>query len=194
MESLFNHRSSYEDRIPRFLAVIEEAHNFIPSGKEGTRDTPSLPTLRKVITEGRKFGTGLMIISQRPGRLDETTLSQCNTFLVLKLVNPNDQRWVKNVMENLSEKDANWLKAFGPGQGLISGHAVSYPLQVQVKFDENLRSKKLGDEDLSRKINHGIQINIKTKMKTQTSSKALTIVLNDLRKRSKYNIFIQLIF
>lgn len=184
MESLFNHRSSYEDRIPRFLAVIEEAHNFIPSGKEGTRDTPSLPTLRKVITEGRKFGTGLMIISQRPGRLDETTLSQCNTFLVLKLVNPNDQRWVKNVMENLSEKDANWLKAFGPGQGLVSGHAVSYPLQVQVKFDENLRSKKLGDEDFIKENKSWDPDKYKDKNENSDIIKSI----NNSSKRSKKKI------
>src|SRR5439155_13492680 len=64
LEALFAHRATLSDLIPPFQAVIEEAHNFIPSRQEGTDETPSLVTLRKVITEGRKFGTGLVLISQ----------------------------------------------------------------------------------------------------------------------------------
>ena len=60
--------------------MVEEAHNFIPSTGEGQANTPSVEIIRKVITEGRKFGVGLLLISQRPSRLDETTLSQCNTY------------------------------------------------------------------------------------------------------------------
>ena len=146
MEALFQHRAKLTGIIPPFQAIIEEAHNFIPSRQEGTDSTPSLPTLRKVITEGRKFGTGLIIISQRPSRLDETTLAQCNSFLVLRLVNPKDKSFVRSVMENLTEQDANVLQTFGPGQGIVSGQAVRFPLLVQVKDDE-LRSSAITDED-----------------------------------------------
>ncbi|QYU68678.1 ATP-binding protein [Leptolyngbya sp. 15MV] len=147
LEALFAHRSTLSGVIPPFQAIIEEAHNFIPSRSEGTDETPSLPTIRKVITEGRKFGTGLLLISQRPSRLDETTLAQCNSFLVLRLVNPNDKRFVRSVMENLSEQDANILQTFGPGQGIVSGQAVRFPLLVKVRFDEELVSEAIGDED-----------------------------------------------
>jgi DNA helicase HerA-like ATPase len=147
LEALFAHRSTLSGVIPPFQAIIEEAHNFIPSRSEGIDETPSLPTIRKVITEGRKFGTGLVLISQRPSRLDETTLAQCNSFLVLRLVNPNDKRFVRSVMENLSEQDANILQTFGPGQGIVSGQAVRFPLLLKVKFDEDLVSEAIGDED-----------------------------------------------
>jgi DNA helicase HerA-like ATPase len=147
LEALFAHRSELSEIIPPFQTVIEEAHNFIPSRQEGTDETPSLVTIRKVITEGRKFGTGLVLISQRPSRLDETTLAQCNSFLVLRLVNPKDKSFVRSVMENLSEADANILQTFGPGQGLVSGQAVRFPLLVKVKFDEELVSTAIGDED-----------------------------------------------
>jgi len=147
MESLFAHRSTLNDYIPPFQAVIEEAHNFIPSRQEGLDETPSLKTIRKVITEGRKFGTGLILISQRPSRLDETTLAQCNSFLVLRLVNPKDKNHVRSVMENLSESDANILQTFGPGQGIVSGQAVRFPLLVKVKIDNDLKSNIIGDED-----------------------------------------------
>lgn len=147
LEALFGHRLTLSDRIPPFQAVVEEAHNFIPSRREGIDETPSLPTIRKVITEGRKFGTGLVLISQRPSRLDETTLAQCNSFLVLRIVNPNDKRFVRSVMENLSEADANILQTFGPGQGIVSGQAVRFPLLVKVDFDHELVSDAIGDED-----------------------------------------------
>jgi hypothetical protein len=153
LEALFEHRSTLSGLIPPFQAVIEEAHNFIPSRREGVDETPSLATIRKVITEGRKFGTGLLIISQRPSRLDETTLAQCNSFLVLRIVNPNDKRFVRSVMENLSEDDANILQTFGPGQGIVSGQAVRFPLLVKVKFDEELRSEAIGDEDFIAEAN-----------------------------------------
>lgn len=147
LEALFGHRLTLSDRIPPFQAVVEEAHNFIPSRREGSDETPSLSTIRKVITEGRKFGTGLVLISQRPSRLDETTLAQCNSFLVLRIVNPNDKRFVRSVMENLSEADANILQTFGPGQGIVSGQAVRFPLLVKVDFDHELVSDAIGDED-----------------------------------------------
>jgi len=152
MEALFDHRSTLTDIIPPFQAIIEEAHNFIPSRQEGTDETPSLVTIRKVITEGRKFGTGLVLISQRPSRLDETTLAQCNSFLVLRLVNPKDKSFVRSVMENLSEADADILQTFGPGQGIVSGQAVRFPLLVKVKFDADLVSQAIGDEDFIDKV------------------------------------------
>jgi DNA helicase HerA-like ATPase len=147
METLFAHRSELTGRIPPFLTVVEEAHNFVPSGGEQLQDTPSLITLRKVITEGRKFGVGLVLVSQRPSRVDETIMAQCNSFLVMRLVNPRDQRYVRSVMENLAESDARMLPAFGPGQGVVSGQAVRFPLLVKIQFDEELVGTRTGDEN-----------------------------------------------
>jgi DNA helicase HerA-like ATPase len=147
LDAMFNHRATMTNRIPPFLTVVEEAHNFIPSHSEGQSDTPSLDSIRRIITEGRKFGTGLLLISQRPSRLDQTILSQCNSFLILRLVNPKDQNFVRQVMENLSESDAKMLPAFGPGQGIISGQAVRFPLLVKIKLDEDLIPSTIGDEN-----------------------------------------------
>jgi DNA helicase HerA-like ATPase len=147
MEALFAHRAELADRIAPFVSVVEEAHNFIPSGREGTEETPSLSTLRKVVTEGRKFGVGLILVTQRPSRVDETILAQCNSFLVLRLVNPKDQAYVRSVMENLSESDARMLPGFGPGQGIISGQAVRFPLLVKIKFDHDLLSSRTQGEN-----------------------------------------------
>lgn len=147
LEALFSHRAHLTERIPPFMTVVEEAHTFIPSSREGTSEAVSIGTIRKMITEGRKFGTGLLLISQRPSRLDETIVSQCNSFLILRLVNPNDQRFVKTVMENLSESDARMLPGFGKGQGIISGQVVRFPLLVKIRRDEDLLSSKFGGDE-----------------------------------------------
>ncbi len=144
---LFEHRTELEDRIPPFLTVIEEAHNLVPSRGEGQAETPSLAVIRRIATEGRKFGTGLLLVSQRPSRLDETTLAQCNTFLVFRIVNPRDQQFVERVMENLGEEDRRSLAGLGPGQGIVSGAAVRFPLAVQVRFDKELVPSDLSSED-----------------------------------------------
>lgn len=147
LETLFDRRADLSDRIPPFFAVLEEAHTFIPSNREGTQDAVALPVVRRIITEGRKFGTGMMLISQRPSRLDETIISQCNSFLILRLVNPRDQSFVRSVMENLTESDARMIPGFGPGQGIVSGQVVRFPLPVSIRMDRDLLLSEIGDED-----------------------------------------------
>jgi DNA helicase HerA-like ATPase len=147
LETLFDFRANLTNRIPPFLTVLDEAHTFIPSAREGTEDAVSLPVIRRIITEGRKFGSGLMLISQRPSRLDETIISQCNSFLILRLVNPKDQAFVRSIMENLTESDARLIPGFGPGQGIISGQVVRFPLPVRIQMDEDLLNAEIGDEN-----------------------------------------------
>ena len=156
LEQLYEHRATMTNKIPPFMTVIEEAHNFIPSRGEGQAETPSVEVIRKVITEGRKFGAGLLLISQRPSRLDETTLSQCNTFLVFRLVNPRDQSFVEKVMENLSKSDLRMLPGFAQGEGIISGQAVRFPQVVKIKHDEDLEPKDIGvgNEDFVRQVEY----------------------------------------
>lgn len=147
LKHLFEKRASLSDEIPPLLCVVEEAHNFIPSASEGQANTPSVEIIRKVITEGRKFGVGLLLISQRPSRLDETTLSQCNTYMIFRLVNPRDQSFVEKVMENLTRADSRLLPGFGPGQGIVSGQGVRFPLLIQIEQDKDLELTGLADEN-----------------------------------------------
>jgi len=179
LEKLFEKRANLTNDIPPFQIVLEEAHNFIPSRSEGTESTPSLATVRKIITEGRKFGTGMLIISQRPSRLDETILAQCNSFLVLRLVNPKDKSFVRSVMENLSESDANILQTFGQGQGIVSGQAVRFPLLIQVKFDEDLISQSIGNEDFINEVSEW------TIPQEQTAKRKSEKNVNDLKSKLK---------
>ncbi len=147
LENLFKHRQEVNEEIPPFLTVVEEAHNFIPSRSENKDDLPSVETIRKVITEGRKFGTGIMIISQRPSRLDETIASQCNSQIIFRMVNQKDQKATRDRSETLDVDDSKQLPNLANGQGIISGQVVNFSLPVQIKFDEQLINEDIGNEN-----------------------------------------------
>lgn len=137
--SLFNSRAKLNNKIPPFFSVLEEAHNLIPSRREkGELTMPSINIIRRIITEGRKFGAGLLLISQRPSRLDDTTLSQCNSHLILKLTNPTDQNFVKQILENITDAELRQLPALGPGEGIVSGQAIKFTNMVKIKHDKEL--------------------------------------------------------
>ncbi len=126
-------RDRIEDRVPRFLTIVEEAHNFIPN-RIDDQGAPSLPVLKQIASEGRKYGMGLVLVSQRPSRLDATVLSQCNSFMILRIVNPNDQRYVRQVVESLGEDEAGLLPDLSTGDALLSGQFVRFPVVVHVEL------------------------------------------------------------
>ncbi|MDD5023373.1 MAG: ATP-binding protein, partial [Candidatus ainarchaeum sp.] len=80
-------------RIPPFLLLVEEAHNFATE-KIDKYSNISKPVIEKIAREGRKFGACLCLISQRPVNLSTTALSQCNTHIILRVTNPNDLKHI----------------------------------------------------------------------------------------------------
>jgi len=140
-------------KIPRFLTVIEEAHNFIPGWTavgDNDRVAPSLPVIKQIATEGRKYGMGLILISQRPSRIDATVLSQANSYLILRIVNPNDQRYIRDVVETLGEAEAHALPNLSTGEALLSGSFVRIPVMVRV--DKSISEGKHEEEDFLKDL------------------------------------------
>lgn len=118
------------------LMIIEEAHNFVPSSGRSSR------TLKQIAAEGRKFGVGLGLVSQRPGRLDSDVLSQCNTQIILRIVNPFDQQQILRSSESLSEDLLNDLPALNVGEAVIVGPSLPIPALVKIaSFDGKLGGK-----------------------------------------------------
>jgi len=151
LEALFEHRTALEKKIPPVLTVVEEAHSFVPAGRSPT-DVPSLATLRRIMTEGRKFGMGAILVSQRPSLVDATALAQCNSFLAMRLVNSQDQAYVGGVVENLSTAEVAGLATLGPGQGIVAGQAVRTPAVVHVDFDRDLVEDGTSDGSFVREV------------------------------------------
>ncbi|AJF61486.1 TPA: ATP-binding protein [Candidatus Woesearchaeota archaeon] len=119
-----------KEKIPPFFTIIEEAHNYCPERSFG--ETRSSKILRTVASEGRKFGLGLCIISQRPARVDKSVLSQCTTQIILKITNPNDLKAVYNSVEGLTAESQEEIKNLSIGTALVTG-VVDMPLFVNIR-------------------------------------------------------------
>jgi DNA helicase HerA-like ATPase len=117
-----------EDPIRPVFVVVEEGHTFAPA-----RETSkSRDIIKKVAAEGRKFGVGLAIISQRPNKLDDDVTSQCNTIIAMRIKNPDDQRFIARTSDYFSEADLRELPALSTGEALVTGRAILAPLIVKV--------------------------------------------------------------
>jgi DNA helicase HerA-like ATPase len=113
---------------PAFV-VIEEAHNFAPAAA----DLVSSQILKTILSEGRKFGVAVGLISQRPGKLDADVLSQCMTQFILRIVNPIDQARVAESVESVGRDLLDELPALSKGQAIVSGAAVNTPVLCRVR-------------------------------------------------------------
>ncbi len=117
------------DKIPPLMLILEEAHNFAP--QQGISSSTRI--LRTIASEGRKFGLGLCIISQRPAKVDKNVLSQCNTQIILRVTNPNDLRAIGNSVENLTKGSLEDIQRLPVGVALVTGGNISIPLFVEIR-------------------------------------------------------------
>ena len=136
VEKLFEAKVAKKLEWP-FLLVLEEAHNFVPNRVTSSAEQQSIAITKQVAQEGRKFGVGLVVISQRPSRLDETALSQCNSYIIMRMVNPADQAFVRGVIESLGEEEVRLLPDLDVGEALLSGQMVNFPVLVRMKPPES---------------------------------------------------------
>ncbi len=111
------------------FVLIEEAHHFAPHGN----DAVSTGILKQVLAEGRKFGIGVGLISQRPGKLDPDVLSQCLTQCIMRIVNEVDQKSVATAVEGVGHDLLGNLPALSKGQAIIAGGAVNTPVICRVR-------------------------------------------------------------
>lgn len=119
------------------LMVYEEAHVYLPKGGEAQFVSGYAgAAVRRVVKEGRKYGVGAIIVSQRPSELDETILSQCGTFFALRLSNSNDQSRIKSTVPDSLEGLTNLLPALRTGEAIIIGEAVQIPCRVRLPLIE----------------------------------------------------------
>jgi len=109
------------------FAIIEEAHRF------ASRDAKSYKVLKTILSEGRKFGVGVCLISQRPSKIDPDILSQCMTQVIMRIVNPADQENIKSSVESIGRELIEELSGLTKGQALVSGVAINSPVLVRVK-------------------------------------------------------------
>ncbi|HEV2706209.1 MAG TPA: ATP-binding protein [Pyrinomonadaceae bacterium] len=111
------------------FTLLEEAHRFAPAGQT----VVSTNILKQILSEGRKFGVGIGLITQRPGKLDQDVLSQCMTQVIMRIVNPIDQDTVAKSVEGAGRQLLAELPALTKGQAVISGVGVNTPVMCRVR-------------------------------------------------------------
>jgi uncharacterized protein len=109
--------------------LLEEAHRFAPAGQT----VVSTNVLKQILSEGRKFGVGIGLITQRPGKLDQDVLSQCMTQVIMRIVNPIDQDTVAKSVEGAGRQLLQELPALTKGQAVISGVGVNTPVMCRIR-------------------------------------------------------------
>lgn len=120
--------SSKTDPLRPCFLVYEEGHNFAPAGGNAV----SHRIIKKIAGEGRKFGVGFGIVSQRPSKLDADVTSQCNTLITMRLKNPDDQRFIAKASDMVSKADLDELPSLSTGEALVCGRSIPAPLLVKI--------------------------------------------------------------
>jgi len=127
-DSLFWARNlSQGGRNRPLLLLMEEAHNYL--NNEGS----ALPVVQKIVKEGRKYGIGAMIVSQRPSEVNSTILSQCGTFFALRLANSTDRGHITSAVTDNLEGLTSMLPILRTGEAIILGEAVKLPMRALIE-------------------------------------------------------------
>jgi uncharacterized protein len=134
------------------LLICEEAHAYIPREKE-SQYAGSRKSMERIAKEGRKYGVGLGVVSQRPHEVSETVLSQCGTFLCLRITNPDDQSYVRSLVPEAERDLVDILAGLGRGEAIALGEAV--PLPTRLRFYEPNPSPNSDDIDFYMKWKTG---------------------------------------
>lgn len=126
----FNYWNPQRREFP-ILLVCEEAHQYIPREADA-QHAGSRRAMERIAKEGRKYGVGLCVVSQRPTELSETVLSQCSNFICLRTTNPDDQAYIRRLMPAGEQDLADVLTTLRLGEALAVGEAVPVPTRFRV--------------------------------------------------------------
>lgn len=114
----------------RILVVCEEAHRYVPADPS-LGFFPTRQAIARIAKEGRKYGVSLGIITQRPGELDQTILSQCSTIFSLRLANDRDQEIIGKALPDSSASALSFISSLANGEAIAFGEAVPVPMRLK---------------------------------------------------------------
>jgi DNA helicase HerA-like ATPase len=115
------------------VLVLEEAQNYIQQPRFAEEESISRVVFERIAREGRKYGLSLVVSSQRPSELSKTVLSQCNSFIVHRLQNPEDIRYFKEIVPGIYGPLLEQLPALAPQTALVLGECVPAPALVKIR-------------------------------------------------------------
>lgn len=172
---LFEERK--RENIPPFFLILEEAHNFCPD--RGFGETKASKVIRTIASEGRKFGLGLSIISQRPARVDKSVLSQCASQIALQVTNPGDLSAISNSFEGITSETESEIKNLPTGKALVIGIS-DHPIFVDIRVRRSQHGGRAQTFNLSKPIEPK-----RTRVKTVQERESNTILAFEPRLTKK---------
>jgi len=145
-DALYWSREKSEGGVSRpLLVVMEEAHRYV--GPESGNVAADM--VKRIAKEGRKYGVGAMLVSQRPAELNETVLSQCGTMFALRLTNPSDRNRVKGGLPDNLSGLMDLLPVLRTGEAIVSGEAAKLPVRCRIAMPPPNRLPKSSDPAVS---------------------------------------------
>lgn len=132
---LFNYAKELDKRatLP-FHIVLEEAHRYVQNDND--INLLGYNIFDRITKEGRKYGVILGLISQRPSELSETSLSQCNNFLIFKMLHPLDVEYIRKMVPNITNEIVKRLRILQPGNCIAFGNAFKIPVLVKLDMPD----------------------------------------------------------
>ena len=121
-----------ERKLSPVLLVCEEAHRYIPNSGEAQYETAQ-DAIRRIAKEGRKYGIGLFLVSQRPSEVEATVLSQCNSWIVLRTSNESDRSYVRGVLPDSLEGLTKMLSGLRRQEAIFVGQAATLPSRIMMR-------------------------------------------------------------
>ena len=145
-EALFWSREKSEGGIERpLLVVMEEAHRYLQPNSVGT----ATEVIQRIAKEGRKYGVGAMVVSQRPSEVNETVLSQCGTVFALRMASPSDRDRVRGTLPDGLMGLLDVLPVLRTGEAVVTGEAAKLPMRCRVTLPAKEHRPRSEDPDVS---------------------------------------------
>lgn len=139
--TLFNFKiwqTAKERETNPILLICEEAHRYVPNRGEAQYEAAQ-EAIRRIAKEGRKYGLGLMLVSQRPSEVEETVLSQCNSWIVLRISNDTDREHVKSMLPDSLAGLTKVLSGLRRREAIFVGQAAMLPSRIMIRYlDEDM--------------------------------------------------------
>ena len=145
-EALFWSREKTEGGVKRpLLIVMEEAHRYLSDKTYGTASE----VVQRIAKEGRKYGVGAMVVSQRPSEVNETVLSQCGTFFAMRLSNPLDRNRVRGTLPDGLASLLDVLPILRTGEAVVTGEAAKLPMRCRITLPDKDHRPRSEDPEVT---------------------------------------------
>ena len=131
------------------LLVCEEAHRYVPNRGDAQYEAAQ-EAIRRVAKEGRKYGVGLLLVSQRPSEIESTVLSQCNSWIVLRITNDSDREHVRGVLPDSMAGLTKMLSVLRRREAIFVGQAAMLPSRIMIKHLVDDQIPKSHDIDFEK--------------------------------------------